>query len=218
MVNFTLLVGAQQTNLPVDLVAKMMASAASVQLIRLTKQGKNALDFALAYYLGQAVLADPRGRFHIISGDGGYDSLIEHLRARHIDVQRHNDYATLEFLSASKALPEIGVGTPKPKAAVKKTTPTKPKSPAPKAKPVLLSFAQLERQTLDHLRKISTGRPARQKKLVTHLVDHFHKKTTEPDVQKLIKKWVADGRLKTAEVPNSAENFKITDYQLDNSK
>ena len=68
-VYLTLLMGAKQTKLDADLVEKLMAHAASVQLIRLTTSGKNALDFALAYYVGRAVITDPTAYFHIVSKD-----------------------------------------------------------------------------------------------------------------------------------------------------
>ena len=74
---------------------KLMEHAASVQLVRLTTSGKNALAFALAYYVGRAVMADPTGHFHIVSGDTGFDPLIEHLRSRHIHANRHNSFASL---------------------------------------------------------------------------------------------------------------------------
>ena len=51
-VAFTLLLGAGQTKLNVALVEQLLLNAPSVQLVRLTSRGKNALDFALAYYLG----------------------------------------------------------------------------------------------------------------------------------------------------------------------
>ena len=80
-----------------------MEHAASVQLVRLTSSGKNAVDFALAYYLGRAVLADPTAYFHLISKDKGYDPLIEHLRSRHVQVRRHDDFKTLTFAAPVKA-------------------------------------------------------------------------------------------------------------------
>jgi hypothetical protein len=76
-VTFTLLVGPRQTKLDVSLVEKLFAHAHSVQMVRLTSAGKNALDFTLAYYVGRAVAADPTGCFHIVSGDSGYDPLIK---------------------------------------------------------------------------------------------------------------------------------------------
>jgi hypothetical protein len=102
-VSFTLLLGARHTRLDVALVEKMMEHAASVQLVRLTSSGRNALDFALSYYLGRAVLADPTAYFHVVSGDKGFDPLIEHLRSRHIHARRHDDFTTLTFSGPPKA-------------------------------------------------------------------------------------------------------------------
>jgi hypothetical protein len=96
-VSFTLMVGAKQTKLDSDLVERLLAHSATVQLVKLKGSGKNALDFALAYYLGRAALADPTGYFHVVSKDGGFDPLLEHLRDRHIHVYRHASCAELTF-------------------------------------------------------------------------------------------------------------------------
>ena len=101
-VSFTLLLGARQTKLDAALVEKLMEHAATVQLVRLTTSGKNALDFALAYYVGRAAMADPTGHFHIVSKDTGFDPLIEHLRSRHIRAYRHDDFTTLTFSGPAK--------------------------------------------------------------------------------------------------------------------
>ena len=47
-VSFTLLLGAKHTKLDAELVVRMMAHAAAVEMIRLTATGKDALDFTLA--------------------------------------------------------------------------------------------------------------------------------------------------------------------------
>jgi hypothetical protein len=107
-VHLTLLVGARQSRLDAALVEKVLEHAASVQLVRLNSCGKNAVDFALAYYLGKAAQADPTAYFHIISKDSGFDPLIEHLGGRRIRVRRHEDYAALTFLKA----PEAAVAAP----------------------------------------------------------------------------------------------------------
>lgn len=101
-VNFILLLGARQTKLDAALVEKLMEHAAAVQLVRLTTSGKNALDFALAYYVGRAVMADPTGCFHIVSKDTGFEPLIEHLRSRHIHAHRHEDFSTLAFSETTR--------------------------------------------------------------------------------------------------------------------
>jgi len=101
-VHLTLLLGARQTKLDAALVEKLMEHASSVQLVRLNSSGKNALDFALAYYVGRAVQADPNAYFHIISKDTGFDPLIEHLMSRQIRARRHADYTTLTFSAIPK--------------------------------------------------------------------------------------------------------------------
>src|SRR5690349_3862760 len=95
-VTFTLLLGSRQTKLDVAIVEQLLEHAASVQLVRLTSAGRNALDFTLAYYVGRAVAADPGGSFHVISKDAGYDGLIEHLRSKHIHARRHDDFASFK--------------------------------------------------------------------------------------------------------------------------
>jgi hypothetical protein len=108
-VNFTLLLGARQTRLDAALVEKLLEHAPTVQLVRLTSSGSNALDFALAYYLGRAVMADPTGCFHIVSKDKGFVPLIEHRQSRHIHAHRHDDFTGLTSSGPAKpppALPE----------------------------------------------------------------------------------------------------------------
>jgi hypothetical protein len=102
---FTLLLGAQQTKLNVALVEKLMEHAESVQLVRLTSQGKDALDFTLAYYLGRAAITDPTAYFHIVSQDTGFDPLIAHLKSRHVHAHRHADFTTLTFGAAKPVIP-----------------------------------------------------------------------------------------------------------------
>lgn len=101
--SFTLLVGARQTRLDAALVEKLMEHAATVQLVRLTSSGNNALDLTVAYYVGRAVMTDPTGCFHIMSKDTGFDPLIEHLRSRNIQARRHDDFTTLTPLAPAKA-------------------------------------------------------------------------------------------------------------------
>lgn len=105
-VHLTLLLGAQQKKLDSTLVQKLVAHSASVELVQLNSPGRNALDFALAFYLGKAAQADPTAYFHIVTKDTGFDPLVEHLRSCHIRTQRHDDYTTLTFTSHPKMVAE----------------------------------------------------------------------------------------------------------------
>jgi hypothetical protein len=173
-VTFTLLVGPRQTKLGVSLVEKLVEHAASVQLVRLTSAGRNALDFTLAYYVGRAVAAYPAGYFHIVSKDAGYDPLIEHLRSRHIRARRHGDFATLTFSGPAKPPAPIP-----PAATSKRKPPSKPK-----AQPPVLD--EWETRVLEHLRKPATKRPRNRQKLVSFLIAHLGRKITETEALKLV--------------------------------
>jgi len=175
-VSFTLLVGPRQTKLDASLVEKLFEHAVSVQLVRLTSVGRNALDFAVAYYLGRAVAADPGGYFHIVSKDTGFDPLIEHLRGRRIIVHRHDSFASLTF-SCPARLP-----APVPPADIPKPKPhSKPKAQLPVPD-------ELETQVLEHLRKHPNNRPKRKTTLVSHLLTLCGNKITETSVQALIER------------------------------
>lgn len=116
--HFTIFIGAKQTKLDTSLVEALIAHASSVQLVRVTTTGKNALDLVLASYVGQTVLANPSAHFHIVSRDKDYDALITHLRDRQVSIQRHVDCS--KITSGSKASPPA-VKVAK-KAAVKAKT------------------------------------------------------------------------------------------------
>src|SRR5882762_7488801 len=150
-VSFTLLVGPRQTKLDASLVEKLFEHAVSVQLVRLTSAGRNALDFTLAYYVGRAVAADPTGHFYIISKDTGYDPLIAHLRSRHISARRHDGFEALPFVGPARP------AAPAPPATARKT---KLQS---QSKSVADSLNEWETRVLEHFRKPSATRPRTQK-------------------------------------------------------
>ena len=170
-VSLTLLLGARQTKLDAALVEKLMENAASVQLVRLTTSGRNALDFTLAYYVGRAVMADPTGHFHIVSMDTGFDPLVEHLRSRHIHADRHDDFAPL-------------------------TAPARVSAPA---KPPSAPQEHLLTRASEHLRKLVTNRPKRKKTLVSHLRARFDKTATDAAMLDLVNRLSKAGHLTIGE-------------------
>lgn len=96
-------VGANQSTVAFELVAALQALGDDAQYIKISGNGKNALDFHIAYYLGELVAKDPDHFFHIISKDAGYDPLIKHLRSQKILAQRSKDIAEIPVLKVSAA-------------------------------------------------------------------------------------------------------------------
>jgi len=91
-------VGASQTKVPFDLADSMQLLGNSAKYIKIAGNGQNALDFHIAYYIGELAGKDPDAHFHIISKDKGFDPLIKHLKARKIKVMRETDLAEIPLL------------------------------------------------------------------------------------------------------------------------
>ena len=96
-------VGANQTKLPFDLAEAMQALGDSGQYVKIAGSGKNALDFHIAYYVGELSAKEPNAYFHIISRDTGFDTLIKHLKSRSIKIQRERDLAEIPVVRMSNA-------------------------------------------------------------------------------------------------------------------
>ena len=96
-------VGASQTKLSYDLAAAMQQLGENAKYVKIGGNGKNALDFHLAFYVGELSTKEPNAYFHIISKDTGFDPLIKHLKARKIRIQRERDLAEIPVLRMSNA-------------------------------------------------------------------------------------------------------------------
>ncbi len=96
-------IGANQTKIPFDLADALQNFGANGKYIKINGNGKNALDFHIACYVGRLSMQDPEGYFHIISKDTGFDPLIKHLREQEIRVQREKDLSEIPILRIPSA-------------------------------------------------------------------------------------------------------------------
>lgn len=96
-------VGANQEKLPYEIAASLQALGADATYIKIGGNGNNALDFHIAFYIGQLAERDPGAYFHIISKDTGFDPLIKHLKGMKISVQREKDMSEIPLLKISNA-------------------------------------------------------------------------------------------------------------------
>jgi hypothetical protein len=96
-------VGAGQTKVPYDLAEAMQQLGSEARYIKIGGNGKNALDFHIAFYIGELAVKEPDAYLHVISKDKGFDPLIKHLKGRKIKVQRENDLAEIPVLRMSTA-------------------------------------------------------------------------------------------------------------------
>lgn len=69
--------------------------------VKIAGNGRNALDFHIAYYIGELSAKEPDAHFHVISRDTGFDLLIKHLKDRKVRIQRESDLAEIPLLRMS---------------------------------------------------------------------------------------------------------------------
>jgi hypothetical protein len=84
-------------------------NVSSVELLKVKGQGKNALDFFIAYYLGVYTNRNKELKFTICSNDQGYDPLIKHLGENGINITRRktdNGQKNIENKSEIKIFPK----------------------------------------------------------------------------------------------------------------
>jgi hypothetical protein len=91
-------IGANQTKFPRHFVVAMQALGAQADYVEIAGSGPNALDFHIAYYIGELAAKEPDAHFHIISKDRGFDPLIRHLKSKKIRVRREKDLAEIPEL------------------------------------------------------------------------------------------------------------------------
>ena len=94
-------VGASQTKVSFDLADSMQLLGNNAKYIKIAGNGQNALDFHVAFYLGELAAKDKDAHFYIISKDKGFDPLIKHLKEKEISVQRVKDLAEIPPLRVS---------------------------------------------------------------------------------------------------------------------
>jgi len=91
-------VGQSQARIPFDLADSMQLLGKEARYVRISGNGQNALDFHIAYYIGELAASEPDAFFHIISKDKGFDPLIDHLKERKIRVRREKDIGEIPLL------------------------------------------------------------------------------------------------------------------------
>lgn len=72
--------GVTQKKLPEELVVQAQPLGSRLKWIKISGQGSNALDFHIAFYLGQDLTRNPTAECIVFSGDTGFDPLMRHVK------------------------------------------------------------------------------------------------------------------------------------------
>jgi hypothetical protein len=158
-------IGASQKSVAKEFLKAALKLGDRFELVDIEGQGKNALDFHIAFYLGEHLARSPSSRCIVLSKDKGFDPLIKHALHRGFAVRRA---ATLE-----EAFPDT------------------PRTPAPGTAPSVHWDAALK--WLSEIQK--SKRPKKRKGLIAHLRAHFAKKMTEAEIHALVDRLIASKKL-----------------------
>jgi hypothetical protein len=95
-------VGASQNKVSLELAASIQKLGTRAEYIKISGNGPNALDFHIAYYIGQLAERDTSAHFWIVSKDSGFDPLIAHLTANKVSATRIKDISDLQGQKSGK--------------------------------------------------------------------------------------------------------------------
>ena len=95
--------GANQSYVQRGVATALQALGAQGEYVSVEKPGKNAVDFHIAYYLGEIAGRGGEAKFFIVSKDTGFDPLVEHLKGRGIRVRRVEEISEITRAEAIKA-------------------------------------------------------------------------------------------------------------------
>lgn len=181
-------VGASQPRISSELTITMLAMHERPTCMRIAGNGSNALDFHIAFYIGQLAQQDPRGFFHIISKDTGFDPLVAHLKSKKIFACRSAGIADMPLFK-----PKSPSGS---KSAVNVPRAMAPTAAAP-GKPTL-NTAEKITKVQETLGKMAKARPVKLASLKNHVSAQFQKSMSPVEIDSLITGLQNSGVLKVA--------------------
>jgi hypothetical protein len=195
-----MVVGKDQTKVPLDLVAQLMEHSSQVRLVRTEVKGKNALDFVLSAEVGAQGVVDTKASFHIVSRDKGFDALVAHFRSMGREAARHDAFVKVPaFGGSGPAVARKSAGTAARKTAVAAAPVTRraPVAPvAPVARRAAVRGDALEQWLGKMEARLAPGagnRPRREAALRRLVRDQLGAGPSEEDIGRVLAKLVAKG-------------------------
>lgn len=194
--------GASQRTVPTAFLKEALKLGSRFVPIDIEGQGKNALDFHIAFYLGEYLQAAPGAECVILSRDKGFDPLVRHLAGRGFKVRRVGAIGDA-FHAAVAIGPVSTVSAPVSKGRAPRNP--GPRLPAAKAvaapakssrRPVPAAVAIVDPDRVKALLRKMPGKnlPRRRKKLAAMLASAFAvQKPSKDQIEQLIDALTAAG-------------------------
>ena len=182
--------GASQRTVPTAFLKEALKLGERFVPIDIEGQGKNALDFHIAFYLGEYLQAAPGAECVILSRDKGFDPLVKHLLGRGFKVRRVGAIGDA-FIAPVPVAASVRTRAPRaaPAAAPARSRAAKKAAPAT----ATTSLSDLERAKAQLRKMPSKNLPRRRKRLAAMLASYFAQKLDAGDIDKLIDALIDEG-------------------------
>lgn len=182
--------GASQRTVPTAFLKEALRLGERFVPIDIEGQGKNALDFHIAFYLGEYLQAAPGAECVILSRDKGFDPLVKHLLGRGFQVRRVGTIADAFIPPVPVA---ASVRSRAPRGASASTAPARSRA-AKKAVPAAApTMTDLERAKAQLRKMPSKNLPRRRQRLAAMLASYFAQKLDAGNIDKLIDALIDEG-------------------------
>ncbi len=96
-------VGASQAKVSFEVASALQRMGTKASYVKISGNGSNALDFHIAFYIGQLAMTEPDAYFHIISKDIGFDPLVAHLKSKKIFACRSKEVTDIPLIKAANS-------------------------------------------------------------------------------------------------------------------
>ncbi len=181
--------GASQRTVPTAFLKEALKLGERFVPIDIEGQGKNALDFHIAFYLGEYLQAVPGAECVILSRDKGFDPLVKHLLGRGFKVRRVGAIGDAFIAPVPVA---ASVRARNPRSAPAKSKAVRKASPAPAA------VSDLERAKTQLRKMPLKNLPRKRQRLAAMLTSYFAQKLDGGSIERLIDALIADGAVQVS--------------------
>lgn len=185
--------GASQRSVPTAFLKEALKLGERFVPIDIEGQGKNALDFHIAFYLGEYLQAAPGAECVILSRDKGFDPLVKHLVGRGFKVRRVGAIGDA-FLAPVPVAASVRARAPRAAAAATASaSPTRSRAARKSTPAAATSLSDLERAKAQLRKMPAKNLPRRRKRLAAMLDSYFAKKLDAPGIDGLIDALIQEG-------------------------
>lgn len=212
-----LFAGEHQKKVDIGLVQALQQFGKHAEYIQIVGNGKDALDFHIAFYIGRLSAAHPGASFTIVSRDTGFDPLVKHLAGLGIGCRRIAAIAGAPVAKPARAGAAASkpASKPAPKAASKAAAPAKKAAAKPaqraaatprvaaKPEPAVVSSrvaatpARLN-DVIERLEGLKAARPGTLKTFRSSLKAWFKPPPSEAEADALLDQLARLGRISVA--------------------